>query len=248
MCSSALLINFDFLTSLIRFEIKLLLKHEHRSESEDEKIYAAQQCLRNDLDKWRIIQLDFFPKLIEEFESKVTNSIDLATPEDEPLLLPSTFSETYCMALGLGLAGKAEKELRIGWAHDRLENVRTAIQTYNHHVEMKAKEVRSQRHITHARIIVEELMAQVWRPAYHYNKIRKALLSLGLPPDDPALRELKDTELWAKNAAIPAKLGDSRKQDPWFWHVACPAGSSSAEKTTFQCESRFHLSKYDILY
>jgi hypothetical protein len=127
-----------------------------------------------------------------------------------------------------------------------LENVRTAIQTYNHHIAIKAKEVRSQRHITRARNIINELVAQVRKPAYHYNKTRKALLNLGLPPDDPVLRELKDTELWAKNAALPAKLGDSRKEDPWFWHVACPVGSSSAEKTNFQHESMLHHSSITV--
>ena len=145
------------------------------------------------------------------------------------------------MYLGLGRGGPLEKELREGRAHDKLGEVRLAIQTYNHHIAMKAKEVRSQRHVTRAQNIINGLQENIRKPAHHYNKTRDALIALGLREDDPVLRELKDTELWAKNTALPARLGDSRKQDPWFWYTACPHGTSVAERATFQTESEFLL-------
>jgi hypothetical protein len=176
-----------------------------------------------------------FPLLATE--SKIT-SVNPATPEEEPLLLPSSFSEACRSRLGLESAAKVEKELRKGQAHDRLDDVRTCIQAYNHHIAMKASDVRSQRHITRARGIVDNLVEDIRKPALQYQRTYEALLKLGLPPDDPILRPLLDSELWAKNSAMPAKLGDSRKEDPWFWHIACPADLSPAEKSAFHLESK----------
>ena len=206
-------------------------------EPDQRKISYARLRLREQLDEWRNLQLSVFPKVMPEFETKVSNSIYRTDPEEEDLLLPSAFSDSHRRYLGLELAAKAEQELRKGRAHEHLDEVRTAIQTYNHHIALKAKEVRSQRHITRARNIINRLVADIRKHALHYNRTREALLLLGHPADDTVLRELKDTDLWAKNAALPAKLGDSRKADPWLFHVACPSGISLAEKQGFQHES-----------
>ena len=74
-----------------------------------------------------------------------------------------------------------------------------------------------------------------------YNSTRDALLKLGLNPNDPTLKPLKCDQLWAKNAALPPKLGDSRKEDPRFQHVACPAGLSLEEKAEFSLKSKCEL-------
>jgi len=198
-------------------------------------IVEARRRLRNNLVEWRKKQFKLFPLLL--MDSKI-RSVNPLTPENEPLLLPSSFSEACRVRLGLESAAKAEYEMREGQAHDRLNDVRECIQSYNHHIAMKASNVRSQRHITRARGIVNNLVTDIQKPATHYNRTREALLGLGLSPDDPILRPLLDSELWAKNAAMPAKLGDSRKEDPWFWHVARPAGLSPAEKSDFHLESK----------
>ena len=200
---------------------------EDRSGADNRRLLDARQKLCDDLVKWREKQFDLFPLLTKE--SKIT-SVDYLMPENEPLLLPSEFSEAYRLRLGLESAAKAEYQICEGQAHDRLDDVHRSIQTYNHHIAIKANEVRGQRHGLRAWGIVDNLDANTQKAAHAYNLTRNALLKLGLDSSDPLLKPLLPTELWAKNAAMPPKLGDSRRQDPWFWHVACPAGLSTEEK------------------
>ncbi|PPQ95982.1 hypothetical protein CVT26_016198 [Gymnopilus dilepis] len=219
-----------------QLNLRIMSKKQGLTDADQRKILLARLHLRENLDEWRTLQLSIFPKLLPEFEAKVSNAIYEANPEDEDLLLPSDFSESHRRYLGLELAEKAERELRKGRAHEHLHEVRTAIKTYNHHIALKAKEVRSQRHITRARNIINGLISDIRKPAFHYNNTRQALLNLGHPPDDAVLRELREADLWAKNTALPAKLGDSRKVDPWLFHVACPSSVSPTERQNFQHE------------
>ncbi|PPQ82041.1 hypothetical protein CVT26_003611 [Gymnopilus dilepis] len=221
----------------MQLDVKELQRACNKSEAAMERLLASRESLQDELDKWRAQQLLIFPKLGDVYYSKVSGSVFQLDPENEPLLLPSNFSETHRMYLDLEIGGNIEKELRKGRAHERLDNVRTAIQTYNHHVAIKAKEVRSQRHITRSQGILDGLREDIRKPARYYNKILTGLWDLGHPRNDSVLRVLQDADLWAKNTALPAKLGDSRLQDPWIWHTACPAGTSTAERASFQRES-----------
>ena len=230
----------EWFDTYFRLKIKFLLrKGKDLTDRDKKKIASAREKLRSELDEWRSIQLAVFPALVDEFHDKVTSSVFPPNSEDEPLLLPSSFSELFRQSyLGMSSAANAEMEIRKGRAHERLEEIRLSIQTYNHHIGLKAKEIRSQNHITRERNLQNGLLTDIRKPAYHYNKTYEALLSLGLPPDDSVLRPLQDNELWAKNTALPSHPGDSRLEDPWFWHVAAPSKSSPAEKNVIQQESR----------
>jgi hypothetical protein len=226
------------LTLFLRLNIRAIAAMEHRSETDNKRLLNTRQKLRDNLVRWREQQFELFPSLIEE--SRIT-SVDYMQPENEPLLLPSDFPEACRIRLGLVSAAKAEYEIREGRAHDRLEDVRKCIQTYNHHIAIKSNEVRGQRYALRTRTIVDNLRGDTQNAADAYNSTRDALLKLGLDPNDPILKPLKCDQLWAKNAALPPKLGDSRKEDPWFWHVACPAGLSEEEKAEFSLESKPEL-------
>ncbi|PPQ76396.1 LOW QUALITY PROTEIN: hypothetical protein CVT26_015366 [Gymnopilus dilepis] len=221
-------------------EIQTMLKHGVHSDAERLKLVSARECLHVKVNEWRQQQFALFPKVENEYQDKVLDAIYPPNPENEVLLLPSDFSESHRRYLGLEDGQRVERELREGRARDHLEDVRTAIQTYNHHIALKAKEVRSQRHITRAQNIIKGLQEDIRKPAHQYNKTRDALLKLGLSPADPVLRQLKDNELWAKNTALPARLGDSRTEDPWYWNVNCPTSGSLAEKKEFQNESELY--------
>lgn len=210
-------------------------------ESDDKKISMARDKLRAMLDDWHSDQLQIFPALVDEFHNKITSAIYPYNPEDEPLLLPSNFSLSFRKYLGMDLATKIEKDLCIGRAHERLEEVRMAIQTYNHHIALKTREVRSQHHITREKDLQNNLIFEIQKPAYHYNKTHEMLLNLGLSSDDPTLRPLKDNELWAKNIALRSQPGDSRLEDPWIWNVATPSGLLLSEKKEFQQESKLFV-------
>ena len=63
-----------------------------------------------------------------------------------------------------------------------------------------------------------------------------ALLGLGLLEDDQVLQPLHDDQLWAKDVSRPTRLGDSRKEDLWFWHVGHPSDFTEGEDKEWDIE------------
>jgi len=75
-----------------------------------------------------------------------------------------------------------------------------------------------------------------------YRQAHSALIALGLPEDDLTLKPLSDDQLWMTNISQPMQLGDSKREDPWFWSVGCPCGLSKAEEKDWSIESMSFLS------
>ena len=171
---------------------------------------------------------------------KSITSVDPMIPENTPLLLPSSFNQPYRTQLGLDKVAEIEYQIREGKAHEALDAVRTAIKTFNVNVEFKAKYVHgpSQGPNTRAQDFLRTLAADKVSGAEKYRRNRQALLQLGLSPDDPVLQELDNNQLWAKDMIRPAQLGDSNKEDPWFWRVGKPSGLSDAEDKEWSVESK----------
>jgi len=46
--------------------------------------------------------------------------------------------------------------------------------------------------------------------------------------NDATFRPLLDNELYMKNTSKSAKLGDNRKEEPWFWNATRPNDLSSS--------------------
>ncbi|KAF8720638.1 hypothetical protein AX14_010834 [Amanita brunnescens Koide BX004] len=72
------------------------------------------------------------------------------------------------------------------------------------------------------------LRKEIVTAADTYRRARDALLRLGMDENDATFRPLLDNELYLKNTSKPAKLGDNRKEDPWFWYTGQPDGISSS--------------------
>ena len=179
------------------------------------------------------MQFNMFPAL----RTSVT-SVDPTIPENTPLLLPSSFNQPYRTQLGLDKVAKIEYRNREGKAHEALDAVRTAIKTFNVNVEFKVKYVHGQGPNTRAQDFLRTLAADKVSGAEKYRRNRQALLQLGLSPDDPILQELHNNQLWAKDMSRPARLGDSNKEEPWFWRVGKPSGLSDAEDKEWSVESK----------
>ena len=63
------------------------------------------------------------------------------------------------------------------------------------------------------------------------------LLKLDASEDDKSLQLLLDSELWGKNKSKPAVLGETKKEDLWFWTVDRPSGLSPVEEKEWSLES-----------
>ncbi|RXW23175.1 hypothetical protein EST38_g2660 [Candolleomyces aberdarensis] len=201
--------------------------------SEKKKVSAAdQRKLYTDLVEWQATHL----RLCLSLHGENTQLIDPALPESAPLNLPSLFPQHTRAWLNLGTMAAEEYSLRKGQAHDTLESLQLAIQTYNFNVDFKKSNIRGQGANTQAQDYLKMLEADKKNAAVEYTCAREALLNLGLPANDKILRELNHTKLHGKNMAKPPKLSDSKKEDPWFWNVGHPKAMSEKEEREWQTE------------
>ncbi|KAF8175800.1 hypothetical protein BJ912DRAFT_857712 [Pholiota molesta] len=196
-------------------------------------ILKARAKLQREILKWRSTQFAQCPLLRQELKA-----VNPLYPEQELLLLPSHLSQPLRSSLGLEKYAKIEYTLREGQAHDALESVRKAIRTFNFNLNFKKEHVRGQGANTRAQNFLRTLTAEKISCAEKYRVSRKALLSLGLSPNDTIFQELLDTQLWSKNSAAPLKLGDSHLDDPWFWTVGRPSGLSDEDEKDWNLESK----------
>ncbi|EJD40326.1 hypothetical protein AURDEDRAFT_127668 [Auricularia subglabra TFB-10046 SS5] len=147
---------------------------------------------------------------------------DFGKPEDEPLDLPSAFgNEEERARYGFVEPGHREYILRIGLADDSLARMRVAIHAYCAVLKFKHANVVGQRQGTRAEGKIDSQVKEIhcWRDAYRRH--HKALLTLGLTPEDELkYRPLLDNDL--KNlhqhtAVGPPRLGEARARAAWFW-------------------------------
>lgn len=220
-----------------RANVRLLAANESPTATEIKSLKDARQKLRRQLDDWRPAQLSLFPSLSSEI--KTTSGL---MPENEILLLPSSFSEESRKELGLAEAAKIEYDLREGRAHDALEELRTAIKVFNVNLDFKKTQVFGYGPNTRAQKLLQELQSDKVSSAATYRMAREGLLALGLREDDEILRELKEDQLWGKDTSRLAGLGDSRKEDPWFWHVGRPSGLNAEEQKEWSLECAYYIS------
>lgn len=80
------------------------------------------------------------------------------------------------------------------------------------------------------------------KAAGKYTRARSALLNLGLSDADKTLRPLDTQKLWSKNYLAQAKLGDGKREDPWFWNVGQVSFSSKKDDWTTESMSRHNWS------
>jgi hypothetical protein len=192
--------------------------------------------LHQDLIDWRKLQYEYCP-----FLNDCIDAVDPNTPELTNLFLPSSFQGSSDH--GVTELAKLEYELRLGQAYDALDEVRTKIKIFNANLAFKKDNVFGQRPNTRAQQYLKTLSADKVNAADKYRQARQALLNLGLSKDDQSLRPLHDHELWGKNASCLARLGDTKKEEPWFWAVGMPSKLSEAEQTEWsvECEDKSFL-------
>jgi hypothetical protein len=160
------------------------------------------------------------------------------SPELESLFLPSSFELSDRRQLGLIELGKVEYQLRLGQAHDALEEVRTKIKILNANRDFKKKSIFGQGPNTRALQYLQTLSEDKVHAADKYRRARHALLRLGLPKNHQLLRPLHDNELWGKDTSRPAQLGDTALEEPWFWSVGIPSELSETERTEWNVECK----------
>jgi len=111
----------------------------------EDALGSARLKLHCDLNKWCKTQLDLYPQLRD-----VLDIVNLVEPENKRLLIPSDFSDTEQRSLGIQELAGVEYSLQEGQAHNALDKVQLAIQTFNYNMKFKTNNIQGQHPNTHA--------------------------------------------------------------------------------------------------
>jgi len=206
-----------------------------RTEAQTDSLLKMRVKLRQDLIDWRKRQHNYCPSLKDRIDA-----VDPTSPELENLFLPSSFQRSSDRKkLGLAELAELEYELRLGQAYDALDDLRTKIKIFNTNLDFKKHNIFGQQSNTRARQYLQTLSVDKVSAADKYRQARQALLILGLSKTDQSLRPLHDHELWGKDTSHLAQLGDTKREEPWFWTVGIPSQLSKSEQTEWSVECEF---------
>lgn len=213
-----------------------MLSTKKPTPTQSEMILKARQKLQHELVTWRQSQFYFCPLLTPSI-----GAVDPTSPEHEKLLLPSSFSRVLREQLGLTSLALMEYQLREGQAYDALDNLCEKIKIFNVNLNFKKNNIFGQAANTRAQAFLKRLVADKGNAADKYRIAYRALISLGLSASDPSLQELRDDQLFGKDASRPAKLGDSKRGDPWFWTAVRPSDLPAKEQAEWSLECKVCL-------
>jgi hypothetical protein len=202
-----------------------------RTAVQSDILIKTRLKFRNALVDWRKTQY-----FICQYLQDHIDAVDPTSPEQELLFLPSSFQHLERERLGLTELAGIEYDLRMGQAYDALEELRTRIKIFNTNLDFKKRNVFGQGPNTRAQQYLCTLSEDKISAADKYRRVRAALLRLGLSEHDTSLCALHDSELWGKDTSRPARLGDSQKEEPWFWTVGVPSGLSKVEQSEWSVE------------
>ena len=235
-CAKYSLLPFPSLIPFVRLKILVMLSNKKPTATQSEAIRKARQKLQQGLVAWRQNQFEFCPLLRLSIDA-----VDPASPEREKLLLPSSFNEALRKRFELTSLAIIEYKLREGQAYDALGDLREKIKIFNVNLDFKKKNVFGQGPNTRVQDFLKQLTADKVTAADKYRIAYQALIHLGLSKGETELQELRDDELFGKDASRLAKLGDSKNGDPWFWTVGRPQGLSAKEQAEWSLECRFYF-------
>jgi hypothetical protein len=219
-------------TLLHREQLVRLVKTKDGGPSDATSVSRARAKFSRDLNAWRKVQLQRYPKLRDHIPL-----VDSATPEEAQLQLPSAFTTELRQSLGLTQLAIIEYQLREGQAHDALQALRQVIQEFNYNLLDKKNNVHGIAATLRSESFLRVLTSDKQIAARTYRRSRNAMLSLGLSETDSHWRELRDDELWGKNVSVVRSMGDSKRRDPWFWHVVAPRGLSKEKEEEWSLDS-----------
>jgi hypothetical protein len=207
-------------------KILAILSDRELTPTQSEATLQARNKIHRELISWRQTQFVVCPLL-----KSYIGAVDPNFPEKENLMLPSSFDQHLHEGLGLTLLAAIEYQLREGQAYDALEDVCEKIKNFNANLDFKKANVFGQRANTRAQQFLSRLAGDKVSGAEKYRIARRALIRLGLSELDASLQELHNDQLYGKDTSRPARLGDSKKEDPWFWTVGRPSGLTPKEQT-----------------
>ncbi|KAG1868451.1 hypothetical protein F4604DRAFT_1881562 [Suillus subluteus] len=193
----------------------------HATDTQKAAIQHQQNSLQRKIDAWRHVQALYTPAVQLLHSYSFQSSLDLITPDDTKLYLPSAMC-TKSMRCDTHLQ-VTEWELHFAQAGDALEELRQSLCLRDYMCTFKRDWVRGQSANTRALNALTRVDAKASAAANKYHAAHGALSALA-PPLRKVSWNLKYKELDKKNdirGMSVAKTGvsEGRRQLSWIWLV-----------------------------
>lgn len=184
----------------------------------DSDINYERSLLRNTLRNWQTAQHQILPQL-----ALLITPVNDDKPEAVPLQLPSSFTSDQRIFYKLTEAADVELQLRHGRTFDILSELRDTIHEFNASITEKRANSGSQNVATRAQTQLSNIKSRMVALMEKYMSSFTALTSLGCQTSKEGLYPLDESQLWGKNVFLPHVIGDSTRENPWYWSVGKPA-------------------------
>lgn len=181
------------------------------------------------IESWAIVQASYIPFVASLRVKNPLDSENINKPECFPLFLPSALRRHIPCDTKLQ---EIEWKLRIGQAHDALEELRQALRTRAYMERFKDRFLRGQGANTRARNSLKAVDAKVDSSAIKYHIAYAALLELstllGKTGWNNGLRSLEKDDIRPMTAGAEHRSSEGRRRLSWIWLV-CGYDGRTAE-------------------
>jgi len=135
--------------------------------------------------------------------------------------LPSSFTESERIQMGLEQVGEVEAELREGQANDALEALRAGLAEKSLRFRTEVKPAKSQRTMTRAWDSIHRADKQIRAAVQSYRLARSALEELGASSELLGrYKEIQRKDLkMSRDVVEENRIGQRSSELPWFWRL-----------------------------
>lgn len=214
----------------LHFDIQIL--GPHVTDLQKTKVQQKANALTRLIEAWSSIQTLYIPGVAALRSSNSPNSEGiLQKPEQYPLWLPSSLQGRASCDSTLQ---EIEWQLRIGQAHDALEELRQALRSRCYMLRFKDRFLRGQGANTRARNCLKavdvkvEQSAAKYRAAYNAFQELSHLLEKTTSGWNKSLRLLKDEDIRSMTAGTEDRESEGRRRLSWIW-IVCGYGEGAVE-------------------
>jgi hypothetical protein len=199
-----------------------------------DEIAKQRSSLAKEIKQWRKKYIKFAPLL----EDSIAASSDAESIEHEALHLPSSFHLSERRTLELIDLGRFELKLREGQANSAITGICNCITHENLLVGFQRRHSRGVKQNTRSHKIINRIRAKRNSYAASYRECRLRLLSLNNTKALEGFPELKNDDMYQKNAADVRVLGEGKETDSWIWSYGNLHGLDEGQKQEFLNEGK----------
>ncbi|KAH9829413.1 uncharacterized protein C8Q71DRAFT_888932 [Rhodofomes roseus] len=187
-------------------------------------VVVARNALHRTIEAWQAVQHLYMPTVAAHRSRDASRSTASSLAEDLPLYLPSNVIELL-MPVDRKLQD-IEWELRVGLAHDALEDIRRLICVKRKLLEVKGRFISGQHHNTRARGVITRCDKKITQARAKYHACYEALVRLAPALDkthwrrDTGLQKLDDNDVRHMSEPDPTKEDEQTEGTrtiSWIW-------------------------------